>query len=249
MSPSRNGSWPGSSPARNAFAASGVVVPAPDEDASGRLADAECLREHTRLPCGHGLIVHCLYIARPRYGGSRTADSDQRRNRSLPAPGYPRSVTVEANYSSGEDYMVEFLGYRFAFNADDFEQRVTRRRRQARARREQRPRRGRDRGPGRARGGRADRGGAQPARAVPRPPLGAALARRGRVARLLAAEARLPQRLARPPGQGRPARGGLGRDRGGVRLPRPARRPRAARARTRALLARGPVPALSRFSP
>jgi hypothetical protein len=34
-------------------------------------------------------------------------------------------VTVEANYSSGEDYMVEFLGYRFAFNADDFEQRVT----------------------------------------------------------------------------------------------------------------------------
>jgi hypothetical protein len=34
-------------------------------------------------------------------------------------------VTVEANYSSGEDYMVEFLGYRFAFNAEDFEQRVT----------------------------------------------------------------------------------------------------------------------------
>jgi hypothetical protein len=34
-------------------------------------------------------------------------------------------VAVEANYSSGEDYMVEFLGYRFAFNADDFEQRVT----------------------------------------------------------------------------------------------------------------------------
>ena len=34
-------------------------------------------------------------------------------------------MTVEANYSSGEDYMVEFLGYRFAFNADDFEERVT----------------------------------------------------------------------------------------------------------------------------
>jgi hypothetical protein len=34
-------------------------------------------------------------------------------------------VTVEANYSSGEDYMVEFLGYRFAFNAEDFEERVT----------------------------------------------------------------------------------------------------------------------------
>src|SRR6478736_1306819 len=36
-----------------------------------------------------------------------------------------RWVTVEANYSSGEDYMVEFLGYRFAFNTEDFEQRVT----------------------------------------------------------------------------------------------------------------------------
>ena len=32
---------------------------------------------------------------------------------------------MQANYSSGEDYLVEFLGYKFAFNADDFEQRVT----------------------------------------------------------------------------------------------------------------------------
>ncbi|MGI8420772.1 MAG: hypothetical protein ACR2MU_00670 [Gaiellaceae bacterium] len=32
---------------------------------------------------------------------------------------------AEANYASGEDYVVEFLGYRFAFNAADFEQRVT----------------------------------------------------------------------------------------------------------------------------
>ena len=29
------------------------------------------------------------------------------------------------NYRSGEDYVVEFLGYRFGFNALDFEQRVT----------------------------------------------------------------------------------------------------------------------------
>ena len=29
------------------------------------------------------------------------------------------------NYESGDDYVVEFLGYRFSFNADDFEQRVT----------------------------------------------------------------------------------------------------------------------------
>ena len=30
----------------------------------------------------------------------------------------------EANYISGDDYVVEFLGYRFAFGAEDFEERV-----------------------------------------------------------------------------------------------------------------------------
>jgi hypothetical protein len=32
---------------------------------------------------------------------------------------------VEPNYMSGEDYAVEFLGYRFSFGALDFEERVT----------------------------------------------------------------------------------------------------------------------------
>jgi hypothetical protein len=36
-----------------------------------------------------------------------------------------RAVTEEANYSSGDDYTVEFLGYQFSFNARDFEERVT----------------------------------------------------------------------------------------------------------------------------
>jgi hypothetical protein len=31
----------------------------------------------------------------------------------------------EPSYSSGDDYVVEFLGFRFSFNAFDFEQRVT----------------------------------------------------------------------------------------------------------------------------
>ena len=31
----------------------------------------------------------------------------------------------ETNYWSGEDYVVEFLGYRFGFNHGDFQQRVT----------------------------------------------------------------------------------------------------------------------------
>jgi hypothetical protein len=34
-------------------------------------------------------------------------------------------VTVEPNYSSGDDFVVEFLGYRFGFNQRDFEERVT----------------------------------------------------------------------------------------------------------------------------
>ena len=32
---------------------------------------------------------------------------------------------TDANYTSGRDYVVEFLGYRFGFNARDFEERVT----------------------------------------------------------------------------------------------------------------------------
>ena len=32
---------------------------------------------------------------------------------------------VEANYLSGDDYVIEFQDHRFGFNAHDFEQRVT----------------------------------------------------------------------------------------------------------------------------
>jgi hypothetical protein len=32
---------------------------------------------------------------------------------------------TEANYTSGDDYVIEFLGYRFGFNGSDFEERVT----------------------------------------------------------------------------------------------------------------------------
>jgi hypothetical protein len=39
--------------------------------------------------------------------------------------GYAWAVEAEANYTSGDDYLVEFLGYSFSFNAEDFEQRVT----------------------------------------------------------------------------------------------------------------------------
>ncbi len=40
------------------------------------------------------------------------------------APGYPQSGVSDSNYVSGDDFVVEFLGYRFSFNGVDFEQRV-----------------------------------------------------------------------------------------------------------------------------
>jgi hypothetical protein len=52
--------------------------------------------------------------------GARIAMSD-----AFTAPGYAWPVDADANYNSGEDYLVEFLGYTFSFNAEDFEQRVT----------------------------------------------------------------------------------------------------------------------------
>src|SRR5207247_6266321 len=117
--------------------------------------------------------------------------------------------------------------------------------RQARPPRRQRARRRRDGRPGRARGAGRDRRDPQRARPVPRSPLGRGLPRRRRGARVLAEEARLPRGLARPPGQGREARGWLRR--GGCRLllPRPPRRPRAARAAADAELARAPVPPMN----
>jgi hypothetical protein len=39
--------------------------------------------------------------------------------------GYAAAVEAAGNYHSGDDYVVEFLGYRFSFNALDFEERVT----------------------------------------------------------------------------------------------------------------------------
>src|SRR5207248_2166280 len=83
-------------------------------------------------------------------------------------------------------------------------------------------------------------------RPLPRAQLGAALARPGRVARLLAPQADLPRRVARPPGEARRARGRLGRERGRVRLPASGRRPAAARARPGPLVARA---AVSRVNP
>jgi hypothetical protein len=39
--------------------------------------------------------------------------------------GYAAAVEAAGNYRSGDDYVVEFLGYRFSFSSLDFEERVT----------------------------------------------------------------------------------------------------------------------------
>ena len=41
------------------------------------------------------------------------------------ASGYAAAVEAAGNYHSGDDYIVEFLGYRFCFSSLDFEERVT----------------------------------------------------------------------------------------------------------------------------
>src|SRR5579871_2587789 len=55
-------------------------------------------------------------IQRSTTVAARSLTTMQRMPDSLPSP--------DANYSSGTDYIVEFLGYRFSFGAEDFEGRV-----------------------------------------------------------------------------------------------------------------------------
>ena len=110
----------------------------------------------------------------------RRARSPARRRSSGPrgasfriGPGYPSSPMSEVNYSSGEDFVVEFLGYRFGFNARRLRAADHGRRGAARADRGERPGRGGDRRSGRARRRRPHRRAAQRPRPLPRPPLGA----------------------------------------------------------------------------
>ena len=159
-------------------------------------------------------------------------------------PGYASPVEAAGNYRSGDDYVVEFLGYRFSFNSLDFEERVTAAAVQL----------------GLVPGAELDDDetadlvelvesdaiaspGARSASTSS--PLGRARAPARRVARLLAEEARLPRRLARPPREGGTARGRLGRGEPGLHVRRHERRTRAARAPPHAELARAPVQALT----
>src|SRR4051794_36132756 len=115
----------------------------------------------------------------------------------------------------------------------------------ARARRVGRARRGRDGRSRGANGARAHCRAPERARRLPRPQLGAPLGHGERIARLLAQKVDLSRRVARPPGQGEPARGRLGRTELGVRLPGSPGRPSPARAGPGSFLARPSVPPLT----
>ena len=147
------------------------------------------------------------------------------------------------NYTSETTYVVEFLGLPLRFNAADFEQRVT-----AAAVKlglveeneldETRRPTWSSSPPRAASTSRAARSGATSS--------ATGIASRSSAASRSSTGCAscLPRRVARPPRQGGSARGRLGRRRFGVRLPRSSRRPRAARARSCAELARAAVPRL-----
>src|SRR5678816_121383 len=109
MSPSRKGSWSGTSAARNARASAGSEYP--------RLTSTlAVVSERPSAPAsavtsgrGHGVSLHV-----PSYMQLTVEPGSD---------GILRPVS-ETNYLSGEDFVVEFLGYRFSFNQTDFEQRV-----------------------------------------------------------------------------------------------------------------------------
>src|ERR1700693_3489585 len=118
-------------------------------------------------------------------------------------------------------------------------------RRQARTPRWERARRRRDARPGRARRAGRHRRAPQLARPLSRSTLGRHLPGGGRVARLLAEEARLPGCVARPSGQGGKDRSRGRRGDGRVLVSRPARGAGAAGAAADTELARHAVPPMS----
>ena len=60
----------------------------------------------------------------PSPNDANVAKAESRKSLHDMAPGYLWRVR-ETQYSSGEDFVVEFVGFRFAFNVRDFEERVT----------------------------------------------------------------------------------------------------------------------------
>ena len=93
----------------------------PEEDHTGERAQ--------RDDRDRGVERHLLERVLRHPGADEPDGQHDRDHREDEAPlhgseGTLRTVS-EANYASGDEYVVEFLGYRFGFNADDFEERVT----------------------------------------------------------------------------------------------------------------------------
>jgi hypothetical protein len=97
------------------------------EPENGQARDHSRDDDHDRGEQGH--MAH-RDVKQPRDQKHEAADDEARDRRRLRvheadfSRRYPLDVP-EPSYFSGDDYVVEFLGYRFSFNAFDFEQRVT----------------------------------------------------------------------------------------------------------------------------
>ena len=103
-----------------------VVEPGAAEDELLQPVDERlALDERDVLPVAHQVATEPRASLDDSPVDGKRGDDDRSgvHERSVVA-GYPFSV-AEANYTSGDDYVVEFLGYRFGFNADDFEERIT----------------------------------------------------------------------------------------------------------------------------
>ena len=82
----------------------------------GRKRASEQDQDSADEPCPDHERRHQDDKALPAGGGGEEVHYHEIVPDSLPAP--------DANYSSGDDYIVEFLGYRFSFGVTDFEGRV-----------------------------------------------------------------------------------------------------------------------------
>src|SRR5438034_276639 len=77
MSPSRNGSWGGRSPSRNARAASGSVNPRRTRTPAVNSLTPSASASSDWTPCGHGRTVQVpSCIVSSRYGGRRTTSRE-----------------------------------------------------------------------------------------------------------------------------------------------------------------------------
>jgi hypothetical protein len=94
----------------------------PEEHEPNRRADDD----HSDWRVESHLLQRVLRHPRPDQPDDDHGNGHRQHESAVHGPeGTLTGVQSEVNYVSGEDYVVEFLGYRFGFNQLDFEERVT----------------------------------------------------------------------------------------------------------------------------